>query len=236
MTTVLVVAAHPDDAEIAMGMRIRDYVLAGTAVRVHCLTTGAPDPDGSAPRRLESLRAGAVLGVAGYTFSRIPDTRFVEHRRAIRDEVASVIDRVSPDIVYTHAPDDQHLDHRVAGEDATSVALGHTLAVTHFRSPYSVGFQPNLFFLGTEELMEAKMKALSCYVSQTQFDMDVFRRLSAVSHRQFVHHRVLHAFDLAMPYAEAFRVVRRLEFSGRPGTAGVHGARPARRVTSSGVG
>ncbi|MGH8938774.1 MAG: PIG-L family deacetylase, partial [Actinomycetes bacterium] len=79
MTTVLVVVAHPDDAEIAMGMRMHWYALNGARVRVHCLTTGAPGPDGTAVRRDECLNAGALLGVDNYTFSAIPDTRFVEH-------------------------------------------------------------------------------------------------------------------------------------------------------------
>jgi len=63
MTTVLIVVAHPDDAEIAMGMRMRWYALNGAWVRVHCLTTGAPGPDGAALRRGECLNAGELLGV-----------------------------------------------------------------------------------------------------------------------------------------------------------------------------
>ncbi|MGH3905884.1 MAG: PIG-L family deacetylase [Pseudonocardiaceae bacterium] len=63
MTTVLIVVAHPDDAEIAMGMRMHWYAVNGARVRVHCLTTGAPGPDGTAVRREECLNAGALLGV-----------------------------------------------------------------------------------------------------------------------------------------------------------------------------
>jgi len=211
MTSVLVVAAHPDDAELAMAMRIHAHVRAGDSVRVHCLTVGTPDPDGSEPRRLEAVRAGAVLGVGGYTFSPVPDTRFVEHRALIRDEVTAVVEEARPDLVYTHFPHDQHLDHRVAGEEVTAVALGHVRAVTHFRSPYSTGFDPTSFFLGTEGLMAVKVKALACFGSQEQLDMRVFHDLAAVSHHQHVHRRVLAG---ARPrYAEAFRVVREMHLS-----------------------
>ncbi|WP_434444272.1 PIG-L deacetylase family protein [Lentzea sp. E54] len=213
MTAVLVVAAHPDDAELAMAMRIHAHVRSGDAVRVHCLTIGTPDPDGSEPRREEALRAGAVLGVGEYTFSPVPDTRFVEHRALVRDEVTAVIEDARPDLVYTHFPHDQHLDHRVAGEETTAVALGHVRALTHFRAPYSTGFDPTSFFLATEELMAVKVKALACFGSQAQLDMRVFHDLAAVSHHQHVHRRVLDAVDPRLRYAESFRIVRELYLS-----------------------
>ncbi|CAM5241196.1 PIG-L family deacetylase OS=Streptomyces microflavus OX=1919 GN=Smic_04920 PE=4 SV=1 [Streptomyces microflavus] len=84
MKSVLIVVAHPDDAEISMGMRIHWYTRNGARVRVHCLATGKPEENGSQTRRDECLNAGAVLMVNQYTFSDIPDTRFVEHRGRIK--------------------------------------------------------------------------------------------------------------------------------------------------------
>ncbi|MGW3472849.1 PIG-L family deacetylase [Saccharopolyspora sp. NPDC000995] len=46
---LLVVVAHPDDAEIGMAMRMRWYALNDARVRVHCLTTGTPTGDGTRP-------------------------------------------------------------------------------------------------------------------------------------------------------------------------------------------
>lgn len=73
-----------------MGMRMRWYASNGARVRVLCLTTGAPRPDGRAVRREECLNVGALLGVDHYTFSSIPDTRFVEHRGRINADLCSV--------------------------------------------------------------------------------------------------------------------------------------------------
>ena len=39
-TKVLIIVAHPDDAEISMGMRIYDYVQSGCEVFVHSLSMG----------------------------------------------------------------------------------------------------------------------------------------------------------------------------------------------------
>jgi hypothetical protein len=38
----------------------------------------------------------------------------------------------------------------------------------YFRSPYSVGFEPTMFFTGTQELLDVKVRALQCFGSQQQ--------------------------------------------------------------------
>ncbi|MEU6349612.1 PIG-L family deacetylase [Streptomyces sp. NPDC047072] len=213
MTSVLVVGAHPDDPEIAMAMRMRWYALNGARVRVHCLTTGGVSPDGTTPRREESQAAGAILGVAEYTFSDIPDTRFVEHRGEINAELFRIFREARPDIVYTHFPDDQHLDHSITGQEATTVALREANNLTYYRSPYSTNFEPTNVFVGTQELLDAKEAALKCFASQRQLDMHVFRMLAEVGYRQHIHHRVVERFPPGLTYAELFRTVRQIDFA-----------------------
>ncbi|MFD4370070.1 PIG-L deacetylase family protein [Streptomyces sp. NPDC058486] len=215
MTTVLIVVAHPDDAEIAMGMRIHEYARQGARVHVHCLTTGAPGPDGTPERRDECLAAGAILGVENYSFSNILDTRFVENRGEINSDLFKLFDETRPDVVYTHFPDDQHLDHRVTAQEVTTVALRAANNLTYFRSPYSIGFEPTKIFVGTEELLNVKAKALKCFASQHQLDMDVFRKLAEVVYRQHVHHRVVDRFPPGMNSAELFRTAREIEFASQ---------------------
>jgi LmbE family N-acetylglucosaminyl deacetylase len=213
MTTVLIVVAHPDDAEIAMGMRMRWYALNGAQVRVHCLTTGAPGPHGAAPRRDECLDAGGLLGVDRYTFSTIPDTRFVEHRGRIHTDLFSVFHDTRPDIVYTHYPDDQHPDHRTTAHEVTTVAQREARNLSYFRSPYSVGFEPTMIFMGTAELLDLKARALKCFSSQNQLDMDVFRRLDEVEYRRYLHHRVVAGFPGTANCAELFAIARHVQFA-----------------------
>ncbi|MEH6373917.1 PIG-L family deacetylase [Streptomyces sp. KLMMK] len=211
MTTVLVVVAHPDDAEIAMGMRMHWYARTGARIRVHCLTTGARDH--TARRREECLAAGAILGVHQYTFSSIPDTRFAEHRGEINADLFDVFHETRPDVVYTHYPGDQHLDHSTAAEDVTAVALREATNLRYFRSPYSTGFEPTMFFMGTPELLDAKMRALKCFASQHQLDMDVFRKLAEVAHRQYVHHRVMERLPQESTCAELFTIARQVDIA-----------------------
>ncbi|MFF5090463.1 PIG-L deacetylase family protein [Streptomyces niveus] len=215
MKIVLVVVAHPDDAEIAMGMRLLWYTLNGFRVRVHCLTTGAPGPDGTPVRREECLAAGALLGVHEYTFSSIPDTSFAEHRGRIRADLLDVFHETRPDIVYTHFPRDQHDDHSTTAQETTSLALREARNLTYFRSPYSDGFEPNEFFVGTQELLDVKVRALKCFASQSQLNMDVFRKVAEVTHRQHMHHRVIKRFQQEPNYAELFTIARQVEVVDR---------------------
>lgn len=46
-----------------MGMRVHAYTLGGARVRMRCLTTGEPGPNGTEERPEECLAAGAILGV-----------------------------------------------------------------------------------------------------------------------------------------------------------------------------
>ncbi|MGH3801760.1 MAG: PIG-L deacetylase family protein, partial [Pseudonocardiaceae bacterium] len=113
-----------------------------------------------------------------------------------------------------HHPADQHLDHVATAAEVTAVALREAANLSYFRSPYSVDFEPTMIFMGNEELLAAKVSALKCFASQQQLDMDVFRKLAEVTHRQFVHHRVVERFPSEASCAELFRIVRQLEFAG----------------------
>ncbi|MFD4176206.1 PIG-L deacetylase family protein [Streptomyces anulatus] len=208
--SVLIVVAHPDDAELAMGMRIHDHVLSGDRVRVHCLSAGPTGGDNGAARRDECLTAAKILGVSDYTFSSIPDTRFTDHRGAINGALFDTFATERPDLVYTHYPDDQHLDHAVAGEEATTVAMREAADLIHFRSPYSRNLEPNLYFVGTPELLAAKRAALACFASQQQLDMTVFDGLTTLAYRQHVHHRVVERFPANANGAEMFHTARQI--------------------------
>ncbi|MFE4664593.1 PIG-L deacetylase family protein [Streptomyces sp. NPDC056716] len=232
---VLVVVAHPDDAEIAMGMRIRDHARRGAHVRVHCLTTGSPGPAQQAPRRKECLAAGAVLGIAEYSFSEIPDTRFTDHRGQINTDLFTVFRETRPDTVYTHFPQDQHLDHSVTANEVTAVALREADNLRYFRSPYSTGFEPTEIFVGTPELLDTKAQALRCFTSQQQLDMDLYRRTTQIAHRQHVHHRIVERFPPGWNCAELFRTERNIVFADQTTPEVTDAGPPSGRPSSPGA-
>ena len=61
---ILVVAPHPDDAELGMGGAIMKFLSEGLRVGVLDLTSGEPTPHGSLEtRRKETRAAGEILGL-----------------------------------------------------------------------------------------------------------------------------------------------------------------------------
>ena len=55
--------------------------------------------------------------------------------------IEAVIAEVGADVVYVHAPDDSHQDHRAVAS-ATVSAARKLSRVVHYQSPSTLGFAP----------------------------------------------------------------------------------------------
>jgi LmbE family N-acetylglucosaminyl deacetylase len=135
---VMLIMAHPDDAELSSGGSVAIWVSAGKEVRYVICTNGdkgSKDPDTS-PFRLAEIReeeqrnAARILGVKQVTFLRYGDGE-LENTRAFRNELAMLIREFQPKVIVTHDPWRPymvHPDHRAVGfatVDAVVVARDH---------------------------------------------------------------------------------------------------------------
>src|SRR4051794_16173182 len=113
---LLIIGAHPDDADYAAGGTAALYRAQGHVVRMVSLTNGdAGHHQGGgaalAKRRLaEATAAGAVIGA---TYDLFPNhdgelLPTLDNRR----QVIRLIRTFDPDLVLTHRPNDYHPDHR----------------------------------------------------------------------------------------------------------------------------
>ena len=137
---VLVVAAHPDDAEFYCGGSIAKWVAAGAEVSFVVCTRGergGRDLAVSAAalaetRRAEQLEAAAILGVKQVIFLEHGDGE-LKADDALREEITKAIRQVKPDAVVAHDPAPyyvslagytyiHHVDHKAAGQ-ATLAAV-----------------------------------------------------------------------------------------------------------------
>lgn len=123
---VLVIGAHPDDAEIKAGGLAAHHVAAGNAVTFVSLTDGSAGHhelgrDALARRRAAEAEAAAtVLGIENRVLD-IPDGELRPTLES-RQRVIRLLRTVRPDLVLTHRPWDYHPDHRSAArlvQDAT---------------------------------------------------------------------------------------------------------------------
>lgn len=117
----LVVAPHPDDAELGMGGTIARMIDAGWRVGVLDLTTGEPTPHGSEEiRRQESLAATEALGLTWRGNAGLANRR-LQHTLEARELVAGYFRVLRPRWIFAPYWQDAHPDH-VAATDLVEAA------------------------------------------------------------------------------------------------------------------
>jgi LmbE family N-acetylglucosaminyl deacetylase len=151
---LLILGAHPDDAEYHAGGLASIYCELGHTVKMVSLTNGQAghherSPDQLAEvRRREAAAAGQVIGAEYITWD-IPDGELVADLET-RQRVIREIRGFAPDLLLTHRPYDYHPDHRAVGQlvqDASYlVTVPNVLRDTPalFRDPV-IAYLPDLF-------------------------------------------------------------------------------------------
>src|SRR3954468_16736722 len=110
MLDALVVAPHPDDAELGMGGTIIRLLQQGWRVGILDLTSGEPTPLGSPERRArETAAANAALGNPWRKNLGLPN-RSLEPTLAHRRSLAAVFRAVRPRILFAPYWEDAHPD------------------------------------------------------------------------------------------------------------------------------
>src|ERR1700683_4703054 len=111
---ILVIATHPDDAEIGVGGTLVRAGRSGLRTGILDLTNGEPTPHGSPELRAqETLAARAQLGIAWRQNLGLPNRR-VEATLEARRALAGVLRVVRPRFVFAPYWDDSHPDHVAA--------------------------------------------------------------------------------------------------------------------------
>jgi bacillithiol biosynthesis deacetylase BshB1 len=176
---VLVVAAHPDDAEISVGGTMLLLGRAGRRVGVVDCTRGELGTRGSAAGRArETAAANEILGLAVRHNLELPDGR-VQASIEARERLAAIVREHEPDVLLAHHVDDLHPDHRAAGELAR--AAWYLSGLSRLADPASsrparrpsrlyhfighVPFEPT-FVLDIGPVWEDKVRLVQCYASQ----------------------------------------------------------------------
>jgi bacillithiol biosynthesis deacetylase BshB1 len=114
MLDALVIAPHPDDAELGMGGAIVKMIAAGMNVGVLDLTSGEPTPHGSLEiRARETAAASQAMGLTWRENLGLPN-RSLEATLENRAKLAEVFRRVRPRWLFAPYWEDAHPDHRAA--------------------------------------------------------------------------------------------------------------------------
>ena len=193
MPTALAIAAHPDDIEFMMAgtlMRLKD---AGYDVHYWNLANGCcgtTQYDAATIARLRREEGMAAAKFLGATFHEsICDDLAIFYDRPTLAKVASVVRKVDPNIVLTHAPVDYMEDHTNACRLAVTATFARgmpnfpvdpprrhveTKVTVYHAQPYSnqtpLGepVRPELF-IDVSDLQDQKKAMLACHATQKKW-------------------------------------------------------------------
>ncbi len=179
MLDALVVAPHPDDAELGMGGTIVRLIGQGWKVGILDLTSGEPTPLGSLERRAaETLAANSALGNPWRQNLGLPN-RSLEPTLVNRRVLAGIFRQVRPRLIFAPYWEDAHPDHTAATklvEDARfwsklsrsdiPGAPFHPARILYYFSVHLRIVERPSLLIDISDQLEAKDQALRCYRSQ----------------------------------------------------------------------
>jgi N-acetylglucosamine malate deacetylase 1 len=175
----LVIAAHPDDAELGVGGTIMGLKARGASVGVLDLTNGEPTPYGSPEVRIQETEAASkILGLDWRGNLGLANRSLVADLES-RHRLAGMLRQLKPKVLLAHYWQDSHPDHVAASELVDAARFWAKLTksdlphLPHFPQRVLYYFSVHLrlhvkpsFVVDVTAYHEAKMNALSCYHSQ----------------------------------------------------------------------
>ena len=166
---VLVVVAHPDDAELTIGGAIARWCDQGNEVTVACCSVSEKTSELAVRRREAAEQAARILGHRVHWVTQ-GDGRRVEEMPEyyLVELIDALVSDLGPDVVVSHWGGDPHRDHRRVAR--TVVASARTwpdvallqLGPSEHLSPVSAGFSPTVMIPMSGELAR-KSEALAVY-------------------------------------------------------------------------
>ena len=176
---LLVVAPHPDDAEISVGGLILCCKRNGLRVGVIDLTNGEPTPQGSLELRTqETKKATEILELDWRENLGLPNRSLVHHLES-RRALAAVFRLTKPRIIVAPYCNDAHPDHVVASDLSDAARFWSKLTKSdipgepHWPEKMYYYWSIHLrihpkpaFVFDISDVIEQKMQAIRCYESQ----------------------------------------------------------------------
>lgn len=220
MSKILIVAAHPDDEILGVGGAILKHVKNGDEVNILILGDGATSRDANADigeREKQARQAADALGAKNLILEKLPDNRFDSvPLLEIVKKAEKAINKIKPEIIYTHFPYDLNIDHRLTFQAVMTACrpqpgffVKKILALeTPSSSEWQIKDQSHIFcpteYVDISGFIDEKLEVLKIYSEEL---------------REYPHPRssegvkILAQFrgmEVGCKYAEAFQVIRQL--------------------------
>lgn len=219
MKIVLIVAAHTDDEALGCGGTIARHVADGDAVYAVFIADGVSSRAQADQEDLENRNAAAenareMLGIQENFYLGLPDNRLdslplIE----VVQQLEPIIQKLQPNIIYTHHHGDLNVDHRVThqavltacrplpGSRIQAIYAFEVMSSTEWATPIAEPFLPN-HYVDISNQLSTKMDALRAYQLEMR-DAPHSRSCEHIVH--LAHHR---GHTVGVIAAEGFVTVR----------------------------
>lgn len=184
---VAAIVAHPDDEIIGVGGTLMKHAHAGDNISVIIVSEGKSsrlakyedfDENIIDEYICETKGALKTIGADYFKFLKLPNNRL--DRLDLIDIIKTIqieLDKIKPQIIYTHFYDDLNIDHIVVsqavvtaaralpGSKVKEILMFETLSSTEQAAAVGKCFSPNLF-VDITEFLQQKLLAMKCYESE----------------------------------------------------------------------
>ncbi len=184
---ILVIAAHPDDEILGCGGTIAKHtknndivnvLLLGGGVKSRKLNSDSVNLDLDLLKKA-ALDANKLLGVNNIYFEDFPDNELDSiSRLSVIKKIENYINKLNPEIIYTHHPSDLNVDHRriseavltstrpVPNQNVKKILFFEVASSTNWSFGFSgTSFEPN-YFINISDTLDLKLKALEFYKTE----------------------------------------------------------------------
>lgn len=217
---ILIIAAHPDDEILGVGGTILKHIKNGNEASILILGEGETSRDSGVnikKRERQAKKAAKLLGAKNLFLETLPDNKFDSiPLLEIVKEVEGVINKVRPNIIYTHHSYDLNIDHRLTFQAVLTACRPQpgffVKKILTFETPSSTEWQVKKrkeIFCPTEynditDFIDKKIEVLKVYKNELKKPPHS-RSIKGV--RILAQYR---GVEVGYKYAEAFQVIRDL--------------------------
>ena len=218
---ILVIAAHSDDEALGCSGTLLKHVTQGDAVHLLFMADGTSSRVGKSSK-IESRfaiaqEAAKILGVNSIENLNFPDNKMdsVPLLDIVR-EIENRVDKIRPEIIYTHHIGDLNIDHQVTHKAVITACRPQPescvkelyafeiLSSTEWQTPAHLPFTPNVF-IDITDYIDIKKQVLEVYSEEMRQSphsrsIDNTIRLSS-----------LRGSTVGVIYAEAFELIRSIQ-------------------------
>jgi bacillithiol biosynthesis deacetylase BshB1 len=215
---ILVLAVHPDDAELGCSGTILKHIALGKKVGIIDFTRGELGTRGTAETRdVEAAESARILGLHARENLNFRDA-FFKNDEAHQLEVIRMIRKYQPEIVLSNALYDRHPDHKRAGDLANdAVFLSGLSKIKTFEDGLAQQeWRPRLLLQYIQDsyiqpdviiditpYMEAKIESIKAFKTQF-FNPDLNEPATYISSAEFFESAIARARELGKSIGATF--------------------------------